>query len=35
MDTVTLTIDGQTLAVEKGRTVLQAALDADIDVPYY
>ncbi len=35
MDTVTLTIDGQTLAVEKGRTVLQAALDAGIDVPYY
>jgi NADH-quinone oxidoreductase subunit G len=35
MDTVRLTIDGQTLAVEKGRTVLQAALDAGIDVPYY
>ena len=35
MDTVTLTIDGQTLTVEKGRTVLQAALDAGIDVPYY
>jgi NADH-quinone oxidoreductase subunit G len=35
MDTVTLTIDGRTLTVEKGRTVLQAALDAGIDVPYY
>ncbi len=35
METVTLTIDGQTLTVAKGRTVLQAALDAGIDVPYY
>jgi len=35
MDTVTLTIDGRTLTVEKGKTVLQAALDAGIDVPYY
>ena len=35
MDTVTLTIDGQALTVEKGKTVLQAAVDAGIDVPYY
>jgi NADH-quinone oxidoreductase subunit G len=35
MDTVTLTIDGQTVAVEKGKTVLQAAIENGIKVPYY
>ncbi|HEX2443664.1 MAG TPA: molybdopterin-dependent oxidoreductase [Vicinamibacterales bacterium] len=32
---MTVTIDGQPLKVEKGRTVLQAALDHGIQVPYY
>ena len=35
MDTVTLTIDGQQIAVEKGKTVLQAAIEHGISVPYY
>jgi NADH-quinone oxidoreductase subunit G len=35
MDTVTLTIDGKELKVEKGKTVLQAAIEAGIQVPYY
>jgi len=35
MDTVTLTIDGRALTVEKGKTVLQAAVEAGIEVPYY
>jgi NADH-quinone oxidoreductase subunit G len=35
MDTVTLTIDGRAITVEKGRTVLQAAIEAGIKVPYY
>ena len=35
MDTVTLTIDGRTLTVEKGKTVLQAALENGIQIPYY
>ena len=35
METVTLTIDGQQLTVAKGRTVLQAAIEAGISVPYY
>jgi NADH-quinone oxidoreductase subunit G len=35
MDTVTLTIDGRALTVEKGKTVLQAALEAGIQIPYY
>ena len=35
MDTVSLTIDGRTFTAEKGRTVLQAAIDAGIRVPYY
>ena len=35
METVTVTIDGQPVKVEKGRTVLQAALDRGIQVPYY
>jgi NADH-quinone oxidoreductase subunit G len=35
MDTVSLTIDGQTVTAEKGRTVLQAAIEAGIQIPYY
>jgi NADH-quinone oxidoreductase subunit G len=35
MDTVTLTIDGQQITVAKGQTVLQAAIEAGISVPYY
>ena len=35
MDTVTLTIDGRPITVAKGRTVLQAAIEAGISVPYY
>ena len=35
MDTVTLTIDGRPVTVEKGKTVLQAAIEAGITVPYY
>src|ERR1700704_6519236 len=35
MDTVNLTIDGRSVTVEKGRTVLQAAIEAGISVPYY
>ena len=35
METVTLTIDGQPVTVEKGKTVLQAAIEAGISVPYY
>jgi NADH-quinone oxidoreductase subunit G len=35
METVHITIDGHALAVEKGRTVLQAAIEAGIQVPYY
>jgi NADH-quinone oxidoreductase subunit G len=35
MATVTLTIDGREVTVEKGRTVLQAAIDHGISVPYY
>lgn len=35
METVTLTIDGRSLTVEKGKTVLQAALEHGISVPYY
>ncbi len=35
MDTVTLTIDGTPVTVEKGKTVLQAAIEAGISVPYY
>jgi NADH-quinone oxidoreductase subunit G len=35
METVTLTIDGRQLTVEKGKTVLQAALEHGIKVPYY
>src|SRR5882757_4791263 len=35
METVTLTIDGQQVTVEKGKTVLQAAIASGISVPYY
>jgi len=35
MDTVTLTIDGRQVTVAKGKTVLQAAIEAGISVPYY
>lgn len=33
--TVTLTIDGQTITVEKGTTVLQAALAHGIRLPFF
>jgi NADH-quinone oxidoreductase subunit G len=35
METVTLTIDGRQVTVEKGKTVLQAAIEHGITVPYY
>ncbi len=35
MDTVTLTIDGRQVVAEKGKTVLQAAIENGIKVPYY
>jgi NADH-quinone oxidoreductase subunit G len=35
MESVTLTIDGRPITVEKGKTVLQAALENGISVPYY
>ena len=35
METVSLTIDGRPLTVEKGKTVLQAAIEHGIKVPYY
>jgi NADH-quinone oxidoreductase subunit G len=35
MDTVTLTIDGRQVTVPKGLSVLQAAIEAGIKVPYY
>src|SRR5213076_3050523 len=35
MDSVTLTIDGRQVTVEKGKTVLQAAIASGISVPYY
>jgi NADH-quinone oxidoreductase subunit G len=35
METVNLTIDGKPLAVQKGKTVLQAAIEHGIKVPYY
>jgi NADH-quinone oxidoreductase subunit G len=35
METVTLTIDGRAVTVEKGKTVLQAAVESGISVPYY
>jgi NADH-quinone oxidoreductase subunit G len=35
MDTVKVTIDGRELTVEKGKTVLQAAIESGIELPYY
>ena len=35
MDTVKLTIDGREITVEKGKTVLQAAIEHGVSVPYY
>ena len=35
MDTVSLTIDGKPVTVEKGKTVLQAAIESGTSVPYY
>ncbi len=35
MDTVTLTIDGRQVTAEKGKTVLQAAIESGIRIPYY
>ncbi len=35
MDTVTLTIDGRQVTVEKGKSVLEAAIAHGVDVPYY
>ncbi len=35
MDRVTLTIDGKTVTVDKGRSVLEASVEHGIPVPYY
>ena len=35
MDTVKLTIDGREVTAERGKTVLQAALDGGIQIPFY
>jgi NADH-quinone oxidoreductase subunit G len=35
METVTLTIDGRQVTTEKGKTVLQAAIENGINIPYY
>jgi NADH-quinone oxidoreductase subunit G len=35
METVTLTIDGRPVTVQKGRTVLQAAIESGVKIPYY
>ncbi len=35
METVTLTIDSRQVTVEKGKTVLQAAIESGVSVPYY
>lgn len=35
METVTLTIDGRQVTVEKGKTILQAAIESGVSVPYY
>src|SRR3989337_3572214 len=35
MDTVSLTIDGRQVTAEKSKTVLQAAIDSGIKIPYY
>ena len=35
METVTLTIDGRPVTVQKGKTVLQAAIESGVKIPYY
>ena len=35
MDTVNLTIDGRQVTAEKGRTVLQAAIESGVKIPFY
>jgi NADH-quinone oxidoreductase subunit G len=35
METLTLTIDGQAVTVEKGKTVLEAAIEHGVPIPYY
>jgi NADH-quinone oxidoreductase subunit G len=35
METVTLTIDGRQVTVAKGKTVLQAAIESGVSIPYY
>ena len=35
MDTVTLTIDGRPVTAEKGKTVLQAAIESGVKIPFY
>ena len=35
MEMVNLTIDGRQVSVEKGKTVLQAAIEHGVKVPYY
>jgi NADH-quinone oxidoreductase subunit G len=35
METVSLTIDGRQISAEKGKTVLQAAIEHGVKVPYY
>jgi NADH-quinone oxidoreductase subunit G len=35
MESVTLTIDGRQVTVDKGKTVLQATIESGISVPYY
>ncbi len=35
MDTVTLTIDGRQVTADKGKTVLQAAIESGVKIPYY
>ncbi|HEX2385267.1 MAG TPA: 2Fe-2S iron-sulfur cluster-binding protein, partial [Candidatus Binatia bacterium] len=35
MDPVKITIDGREIITDKGKTVIQAAADAGIDIPHY
>jgi NADH-quinone oxidoreductase subunit G len=35
METVTITLDGRPVAVEKGKSVLEAAIQHGVEVPYY
>src|SRR5678816_258924 len=35
MESVTLTIDGKSVTVDKGKTVLEAAIQHGVQVPYY